>query len=119
MSETPNALSSLISQMGDKGKNSAAPTEAQAAKPKEQDPESFVTWQPIEVEEDFDIRLADGSIRPMSQQAIRSMVIELKKAGMMDVRHGLELLDIPDSDEIAQAVEDELKLAALAKLQRK
>jgi hypothetical protein len=119
MSETPNALSSLISQMGDKGKNSTAPTEAQAAKPKEQDPESFVTWQPIEVGEDFDIRLADGSIRPMSQTTMRSMVLELKKMGMMSVRSGLELLDIPDAAEIAQEVEDELKLAALAKLQRK
>jgi hypothetical protein len=43
------------------------------------------------------------------------MVIELKKANMIDTKHALDLLDVPDSEEIAQALEEELKLAALAK----
>lgn len=117
MSTPPNALSSLISSMG--ATNSTAPDEAQAAKPKEQEPDNFVIWQPIEAADEYDIRLADGSIRPMSQAAVRTLVIELLKLGKIDIRHGLSLLDVPDADEIAQASEDELKLAALAKLQRK
>lgn len=117
MSTPTSALSSMIESMG--SKNSSAPTEAQADKPKEQEPENFVIWEPMEAGENYDIRLADGSIRPMSQAAVRSLVIELLKLGKIDIRHGLSLLDVPDADEIAQASEDELKLAALAKLQRK
>jgi hypothetical protein len=78
-----------------------------------------VTWQPDEAAEDYDVRLSDGSIRPMSESALRSMVIELRKANLIDARHALQLLDIPDWEEIAEALEKEMQLAALAKLQRK
>jgi hypothetical protein len=76
-------------------------------------------WHPDTAAEDYDIRLAEGSIRPMSETALRSMVIELRKAGMIDVRHALQTIDFPDADEIADAVEHEQQLAALAKLGRK
>jgi hypothetical protein len=118
MSTTPNALAAMVEQMGNKSKNSNAPADAQAAKPKE-GKENFVIWEPIEAADDYDIRLADGSIRPMSQSAVQSLVIQLKKVGLIDIRHALELIDFPDAAEIADAVEDELKLAALAKVQRK
>jgi hypothetical protein len=78
-----------------------------------------VTWQPDEASEDYDVRLSDGSIRPQSESALRSMVIELRKANLIDARHALMMLDIPDADEIADALEKEMQLAALAKLQRK
>jgi hypothetical protein len=78
-----------------------------------------VTWQPDEASEDYDVRLSDGSIRPQSESALRSMVIELRKANLIDARHALMMLDIPDADEIADALEKELQLSALAKLQRK
>jgi hypothetical protein len=57
----------------------------------------------------------EGAIRPMSETTLRGMVIELKKANMIDTRHALDMLDVPDSDDIADALEAELKLAALAK----
>jgi hypothetical protein len=78
-----------------------------------------VIWEPATAAEDYDVRLADGSIRPQSESSLRSMVLELKKAGMIDVRHALMMLDIVDADDIADAVEQEMKLAALAKVQRK
>lgn len=78
-----------------------------------------VTWQPDEAAEDYDVRLSDGSIRPMSESALRSMVIELRKANLIDARHALQMLDVPDWEEIADALEKEMQLAALAKLQRK
>ena len=72
-------------------------------------------WKPIKSDEDYEVQVPEGAVRPMSQAALRAMVIELKKAGMIDTKHGLDMLDVPDADEISQAVEDELKLAALAK----
>jgi hypothetical protein len=72
-------------------------------------------WTPVSGEDDYEVEIPPGAIRPLSESALRKMVIELKKAGMIDTRHGLEMLDIPDSDEIADATEQEMKLAALAK----
>jgi hypothetical protein len=77
-----------------------------------------VVWEPAKAAEDYRIVLAEGSIRPMSEAALRAQVIELKKAGMIDVAHALELLDIPDWQEIAEAVQKELELAAIAKTKR-
>jgi hypothetical protein len=76
-------------------------------------------WEKDTEPENYDVHLPEGAIRPMSETALRSMVIELKKAGMIDVRHALDMLDVPEADEIAGAIEKEMQLAALAKLQRK
>lgn len=73
------------------------------------------SWKPIEGDEDYTVLVPEGAVRPLSESALRSMVIELKKAGMMDTRHALEMLDVPDHDEVAEAVEKEMSLAALAK----
>ena len=78
-----------------------------------------VKWVPAAAADVFDVHLAEGSIRPMSQAALRDMAIKLKQIGAIDVLHLLQWLDVPDAEEIAQAVENELKLAALAKVQRK
>jgi hypothetical protein len=67
---------------------------------------------------DYGIQLPEGAIRPMSQTALRNMVIELRKAGMIDIKHALSWLDVPDADDIAEAIEAEQKLAALAKQKR-
>ena len=73
------------------------------------------TWKPVDGDEDYEVQIPEGALRPMSEGSLRNMVIELKKAQMIDTRHALELLDIPESDEIADAVEKEMALAALAK----
>jgi hypothetical protein len=83
------------------------------------DKDEVTKWMPDTATDEYQIQIPEGVIRPMSQSALRSMVIELKKAAMIDTRHALEMLDIPDADEIADAVENEMKLAALAKLGRK
>jgi hypothetical protein len=72
-------------------------------------------WTPIQGDDDYEVDVPVEGIRPLSEGALRNLVIELKKAGMIDTRHGLEMLDIPDADEIADANEQELKLMALAK----
>ncbi len=79
------------------------------------DKDKVMKWQPDTAAEDYDIQVPEGAVRPMSQSALRSMVIELKKAAMIDTRHALEMLDVPEADEIADAIEKEMALAALSK----
>jgi hypothetical protein len=113
MSNPQQALASLMEKLKPQG--------GDAKQQQEQNPDMSdkVVWEPAKAAEDYDIRLAEGSIRPMSEAALRSQVIELKKAGMIDVAHALEILDIPDWEEIAEAVQKEMELAALAKVQRR
>jgi hypothetical protein len=72
-------------------------------------------WKPDPEADKYEVQVPEGAIRPMSEATLRGMVIELKKANMIDTRHALDMLDVPDSEEIADALEAELKLAALAK----
>lgn len=82
-------------------------------------PTKSVKWSPVSADDRYDIQLAEGSIRPMSEAALRTMALELKKVGAIDVLHLLQWLNVPDADEIAAAVENEMRLAALAKITRK
>ena len=79
------------------------------------DKDKTVEWKPISAEEEYEVQVPEGAVRPMSQSSLRSMVIELKKASMIDTKHALDMLDVPDADEIAEAIEKEMALAALAK----
>ena len=109
MSMGSDAISSLLPPQ-----QQAAP-EPEAA---EEHDDARVVWEPDMAVEDFEIRLQDGSIRPMSEASLRSMVIELKKVGMIDTAHALQMLDVPDWEEIAASVQKELELAAIAKTTR-
>ena len=79
------------------------------------DGDKVAKWQPDSATDEYQVNVPEGAVRPLSQSALRSMVIELKKAGMIDTKHALEMLDLPDAEEIAESLESELKLAALAK----
>lgn len=77
--------------------------------------DKVIKWEPVSAEDEYEIRMDEDSIRPMSQGALRNMAIELKKAGLIDVKHALDWMGVPDSDEIADGITEELKLAAIAK----
>lgn len=95
------------------------PTPPQQPPPPDQPKSKSVKWTPADPTDHFDVRLAEGSVQPMSQAALRSLALELKKVGAIDVLHLLLWCGVPDAEEIAAAVENELKLAALAKVTRK
>ena len=82
---------------------------------------SEATWTGTNGEslEDYMIELDPGSLRPVSNAALRSMVKDLRAQGMIDVKHGLEMLDVPEADEIAKGLETEQQLAALANIKRR
>lgn len=112
MSDSQGVLGDLLNQSQSK------PPEEQN---EEQSPDMSdrIVWEPAKAAEDYHIVLSEGSIRPMSESALRAQVIELKKAGLIDTRHALLMLDVPDADEIAEELEKEMQLAALAKVQRR
>lgn len=113
MSEGQGVLGDLLAQS-----SSGKPPEEEN---QEQSPDMSdrIVWEPAKAAEDYQITLSEGSIRPMSESALRAQVIELKKAGMIDVAHALEMLDVPDWEAIAEAVQKEMELAALAKVGRR
>jgi hypothetical protein len=79
------------------------------------DKDKVMIWKPDTAADDYEIQVPEGAVRPMSQSALRSMVIELKKTNLIDDRHALEMLDVPEADDIADALEKQMALAALAK----
>lgn len=80
-----------------------------------------VTWHGTSESrlEDFNIEIDPGSLRPVSTAALRAMVKDLRQQGMIDTKNALEMLDVPKADEIAEGIESEQKLAALAKVKQR
>ena len=78
-------------------------------------------WAPIDPDKqkDYEVFLDPASIRPISAQALRKLVPELRKLQMVDTLSGLEMLDIPGAQQIAERIEVEKALEALAKLKRR
>lgn len=78
----------------------------------------MVEWHPTDAADEWNIHLDPGSIRPVSGAMMRKMVPGLKQMNMLDTRTALEMLDIPGAQEIADNVEAEKILEALARVKR-
>lgn len=78
----------------------------------------MVEWHPIDNPSEWNIYLDPGSIRPISMTALRKLVPSLKQMGMLDTRTALEMMDIPGAAEIADNIEAENALQALARVKR-
>lgn len=76
-------------------------------------------WERITKPEEFLLYLDPASIRPISQAAMQKLVPVLRKEKLMDSRTALEAMDIPGSGEIADNLEKEEALAAIARLKRR
>jgi hypothetical protein len=75
-------------------------------------------WTPVVAAQAYDVYLDPGSISPISGASLRSIMLGLAKAGMVPTKALLESLDIPGGAELAEQVEQQQALAALAKLKR-
>ena len=78
----------------------------------------MVEWAGTDKDE-LGILIDPGSIRPLSQTAMRLMVPKLKEAGMLDVESALELLDIPNRHKIMERLNQDAERAFLAKQAQK
>ena len=102
----PHSKGSLSSELSDLGTD--------------QDME-FSTWKPMGVEDmqGQEIYLHEASLRPVSQMAFQKFVMGLRQLGAISNRKALEWLEVPDWENVADEVENEQKLAALAKVSRR
>lgn len=91
-----------------------------AAKSDEESEFSFSEWKPLDMDADaHQLHVDPGSVRPISQAALRNLVMQLRSAGLISVADALNALEIPDADAKAAEVEQENQLAALAKVKKR
>lgn len=75
---------------------------------------SYLKLEPMNRDR-LSIHLDPGSIEPLSSASLRTMVPVLRNLGLLDTKHALEFLRIPDRDEIFEALQQEAQAAAAAK----
>lgn len=78
-------------------------------------------WKGIEPGdiEKFGVYLDPASVQPMSVSALRRLIPDLRKLQMLDTRSALDMLNIPGAGEIAESLEQEKALEALARLKKR
>ena len=75
----------------------------------------IIKWNAITRPDQFDIELDEASIRPKSDTMLKRLVPDLWKMQKLDTKTGLETLEFPDAGGVAEKIEREMELAALAK----
>lgn len=80
----------------------------------------MLPWKPASPkwQDEYDLYLDPGSIKPLSASYLRSLVTALMDKGKIPVKFALETLDFPDADEIADEQREELELGAMNKLKK-
>ena len=79
----------------------------------------WTKWDGVDesVLEDYNIMLDPGSLRPVSMSAMRALATELLKVGL-PIKYALEWMEVPNADEIGEAVQQNLELSAMSKIKR-
>jgi hypothetical protein len=80
----------------------------------------MVPWTPAPGDwaSTYDIYLDPGSIKPLSASYLRSLVSVLMDKGKLPLGDGLEMLDFPDAEGIAERQKEEMELAAVSRLKK-
>jgi len=76
----------------------------------------IVKWEGILDPHDYDLMLDEDSIQPLSEIALRRMVPDLMKTGVLNTERGLQMLGIPNAEKIALEQKEQQQLAALARV---
>jgi hypothetical protein len=75
----------------------------------------IVKWPETQRPDQFDFEFDPETIVPFSKAMLRRLMPELRKMGMMDVASGLDIAGIPKAEQVAERLEHEQALAALAR----
>lgn len=83
--------------------------------------ENFETipWLPLADSNKLGLYIDPSSLQPISKSAMRTMAMPLRQAGALDVASFLRYLDVPDADTIAEKIDREMQLAAIAKSRKR
>lgn len=76
----------------------------------------IVEWEGILDPHDYDLMMDEDSVTPLSEVALRRMVPELMKTGILNTERGLTMLGVPHADKIALEQKENLELQALARV---
>jgi hypothetical protein len=76
----------------------------------------LIPWERIEHADEWAIWLDPGSIQPVSQMALNKLAMALKQTHSIDDATMLEWMRVPHSQEIAQKLDSERALEALARV---
>lgn len=78
-----------------------------------------VRWKVDDTKPDlWEVSIDPASIFPYSGAALRRMIPTLRQLGLIDTKRALELLKLPHADDIAEEVQREEELGALAGISR-
>lgn len=69
--------------------------------------------------QDYSLFVDDSSVMPISQLAMQKLVPTMRKEGLLDTKTALEMMGVPNAAEIADALGDEQKLQALARVKKR
>jgi hypothetical protein len=75
-----------------------------------------VLWERLQRPDLYDVMSDESSIRPLSQTVIRRMAPELMKSGALPLAAGLEAMEWPDAETVAEQKQHEAELQALGKV---
>jgi len=91
------------------------PDTMKAARGKNQD---ACTWSPIPGNAECELEMDDVSLRALSSNMMKSLVMALAKTGIIPTKFLFETLELPNADELADESTKQMELAALSKLKR-
>lgn len=75
-----------------------------------------VLWEGLLRPEQFDVVSDESAVRTLSQTVIRRMAPELLKGGALPLKEGLEAMEWPDAEKVAEGKQREMELQALGKV---
>lgn len=83
--------------------------------------ENFETipWEPLSTTNKLGLYIDPTSLAPISKSALRTMAPALRQAGALDILTFLKAIDFPDAENVAQKMDREMQLAAIAKSRKR
>jgi len=78
-----------------------------------------IPWLPLADSNKLGLYIDPTSLAPISQSAMRQMAPQLRMSGALDVTSYLRALQWPDADAVAEKIDREMQLAAIAKARRR
>lgn len=83
--------------------------------------ENFETipWLPLAPSNQLGLYIDPTSLAPISKSALRTMAPALRQAGALDILTYLKSIDFPDAENVAQKMDRELQLTAIAKSRKR
>lgn len=78
-----------------------------------------IPWLPLAPSNKLGLYIDPTSLNPISKSAMRQLAPQLRQSGALDVTSYLRALDWPDADAVAEKIDREMQLAALAKARKR